>query len=106
VQLIDDANWKGLQSWQATGSIYNVVPAARQANKPIGEWNALRIICKGPRVSVELNGATLVDANLDGFARDAAIAKAHPGIKRTKGHVGFQSYNFRVEFRNIYLKAL
>ena len=27
-------------------------------------------------------------------------------ILREKGHVGFQSYNYRVEFRNVYLRPL
>ena len=104
IQLIDDENWKTLQTWQHTGSIYNVVPAAKQANKPIGEWNAMKITCKGSKVKVELNGETLVDADLKDYEKEHAAK--HPGIKRDKGHVGFQSYNFRVEFRNVFIKEL
>src|SRR5581483_9409883 len=34
IQLIDDEGWPGkLQAWQHTGSIYNVVPAAKIANR-------------------------------------------------------------------------
>lgn len=111
IQLIDDENWPGLQSWQHTGSIYNVVPAAKQANKPLGEWNQLRIVAKGPRITIILNGENLVDANLDDYKDRVAGNKeknepAHPGLARTKGHLGFQSYNTRVEFRNIRLKEL
>lgn len=105
IQLIDDEGWPGkLQSWQHTGSIYNVVPASKQANRPIGEWNQLRIVAKGRRVQVELNGQKLVDANLDDYAKEHG--KRHPGILRKDGHIGLQSYNVRVEFRNIYLKPL
>ena len=32
--------------------------------------------------------------------------KTHPGLLRTTGHLGFQSYNVRVDFRNLYLKPL
>ena len=112
IQLIDDENWPGgLQSWQHTGSIYNVVPAAKQANKPIGEWNQLRIIAKGPRITIVLNSEILVDANLDDYKDRVEGNKekgqpAHPGLARTKGHIGFQSYNTRVEFRNIRVKDL
>src|SRR5260221_8262502 len=42
IQLLDDANWKGLRPAQHTGSIYDVVPAAKQVNKPFGEWNTMR----------------------------------------------------------------
>ncbi len=104
IQLLDDANWKGLRPEQHTGSIYDVVAAAKQVNKPFGEWNAMRIVCKGRQVLVEVNGEKLVDANLDEYAKDHG--KKHPGILRDKGYIGFQSYNFRVEFRNIYIKTL
>jgi hypothetical protein len=33
-------------------------------------------------------------------------AKRHPGLLRAGGHIGLQSYNTRVEFRNLYLKPL
>jgi hypothetical protein len=104
IQLIDDLNWKGLQSWQHTGSIYNVVAAKKIANKDIGEWNTMRIVANGRKVMVVNNGETLVDANLDDFV--AEHGKKHPGILRTAGHVGFQSHDNRVEFKNIYLKQL
>src|SRR5438128_8391290 len=60
IQLIDDENWAGLKSWQHTGSIYNVVPSSKTANKPLGDWNEIRIVAKGRRVLVEQNGAKLV----------------------------------------------
>ena len=50
------------------------------------------------------NGHSIVDANLDDYVKEHA--KRHPGILREKGHIGFQSYNKRVEFKNIVLKAL
>lgn len=103
IQLIDDINWKKLQKWQQTGSIYGVVPAAKIAVRPPGEWNQMRIVCKGREVLIELNGEKLVDANLDDHKQHF---KSHPGLLRTKGHIGLQSYNFRVEFRNIYVKPL
>jgi hypothetical protein len=105
IQLIDDEGWPGmLQTWQHTGAIYNVVPPKKTNNRPIGEWNSVKIIAKGRQITIEQNGAVLVDANLDDYVKEHA--KKHPGILREKGHIGFQSYNLRVEFRNIYLKAL
>ena len=105
IQLIDDVGFPAkLQSWQQTGSIYNVVPAKTIKNKEIGEWNAMRIVAKGRQIRVENNGAALVDANLDDYVKEHA--KRHPGILREKGHIGFQSYNLRVEFRNINIKEL
>jgi hypothetical protein len=108
IQLIDDEGWETvhkskLADYQHTGSIYDVQPAKGRANKPIGEWNAVRIVCQGRKVRVEQNGEVLVDANLDDYERKFA---RHPGLKRDRGHVGFQSYNIRVEFRNVAVKEL
>jgi hypothetical protein len=105
IQLIDDEGWPGkLADYQHTGSIYDVQPAKPAANKPIGEWSTVRIVCQGRKVVVEQNGKELVNANLDDYKEKAE--KNHPGLKRDKGHVGFQSYNIRVEFRNVYVKEL
>jgi hypothetical protein len=108
IQLIDDEGWfdahkSKLEDWQKTGSIYNVQPPKLQNNKPIGEWNAIRIVCKGRKVEIELNGKELVNANLDDYK---AKYDKHPGLKREKGRVGFQSYNIRVDFRNVWIKEL
>lgn len=104
IQLIDDVGWPGkLADWQHTGSIYNVAPARKINNKPVGEWNQMRIVCKGRQVTIEQNGDVLVDANLDDYKKDF---KRHPGLTRDKGHVGFQSYNVRVEFKDVFIREL
>jgi hypothetical protein len=104
IQLIDDEGWPGkLADYQHTGSIYDVQPAKEAKNKPIGEWNTVKIVCKGRKVSVVQNDVELVNANLDDYK---AKEEKHPGLKREKGKVGFQSYNVRVEFRNVWIKEL
>jgi hypothetical protein len=103
IQLLDDANWTGLRPAQHTGSIYDVVPPGKVVTRPHGEWNQMHITAKGRRVAVVLNGTKVVDANLDEYKDHA---KKHPGLLRTTGHLGLQSYNFRVEFRNLYVKPL
>ena len=75
----------------------------RRTRKPAGEWNTFRIVAKGRQITVELNGTKVVDANLDDH-KDKA--KEHSGMLRDKGHVGLQSHDGRVEFRNIYVKPL
>ena len=63
----------------------------------------MKITCQGRKVTVVQNDVELVKANLDDY--QAKYAK-HPGLKRDKGYVGFQSYNTRVEFRNVWIKEL
>ena len=109
IQLIDDENWEKvhkfkLAPYQHTGSIYDVQPAKQQANAPIGEWNHVRVVCKGTDVLIEQNGKELLKANL--ADHKARAEKNHPGLKRTKGHLGFQSYNIKVEFKDVVVKEL
>jgi Domain of Unknown Function (DUF1080) len=104
IQILDDPGYKNLRPAQYTGSIYDVVAASKQVNKPVGEWNKYVITAKGPKITVELNGTKLVDANLDDYK--AEHGKKHPGILREKGHIGLQSHDGRVEFKNLYIKPL
>ncbi len=108
IQLIDDENWEKihkfkLQDWQNTGAIYNVQAPKLQNNKPIGEWNSVKIVANGRKVTVVLNDKELVNANLDDY-KDKF--DKHPGLTREKGRVGFQSHDGRVEFRKVYIKEL
>ena len=80
-----------------------MVPPSKDALKPAGEWNSYRIVAKGRRITVELNGTTVVDANLDDYKDHV---KDHPGLLHEKGHLGLQSHDGRVEFRNLYVKPL
>jgi hypothetical protein len=111
IQLLDDDNWKGLRPEQYCGAIYDVVAPKRGALKPHGEWNAMTIRAQGPHITVILNGQTIVQANLEDY-RDRvkpdpkSKKAAHPGLLNEKGHIGFQSYNYRVDFRNIQLREL
>lgn len=99
----DDAQYKNLQPFQYTGSIYGVVAAKRGHTKPPGQWNQLEISANGPKVVVKLNGTTITEADLTEH-RDAA--KTHPGILRDGGYIGLQSHSDEVQFRNIAIKEL
>jgi hypothetical protein len=103
IQILDNAGHKGLKPWQYTGSIYGVVAPSKDATRPVGEWNRMRITAKGRKVTVEINGTTVVDANLDDHKEHF---KAHPGLLRAKGHLGLQSHGGRIEFRNLTVKPL
>lgn len=108
IQLIDDARYEQVHNYklkptQHTGSIYGVVPPSKLPGKGPGEWNKMRIIAKGRKITVELNGQTITDANLVDYKDHI---KEHPGLLRDKGHLGVQSHDGRVEFRNLYVKPL
>lgn len=105
IQLLDDTHprYKGVKPWQLTGAIYHVAAPEPGHLKPTGEWNTLEIRAKGPDVAIVLNGATVVHDRLDSHAE---LAEEHTGLARTKGLIGLQSHNGRVEFRKIRVKDL
>lgn len=107
IQILDDSGSKyaDLRPAQYHGSIYDVVPATRGALRPVGEWNSEEITARGRRITVRLNGRTIVDADLDSVKDPAALAK-HPGLARARGHIGFLGHGARIEFRNIRIKEL
>jgi hypothetical protein len=116
IQVLDDggSSYTKLQPYQYHGSIYGMVPSKRGFQKPVGEWNTEEITARGRRISVKLNGTTIVDADLDDV-KDEAMLKSHRdlskpdgsrGIANTKGHIGLLGHGARVEFRNLRIKEL
>ncbi len=109
LQILDDTadKYKKLQPYQFHGSIYGVVPAKRGFLKPVGEWNSEEVIAKGRRITVILNGETIVDADLDEASTPKTLdGKDHPGLKRDKGHLAFCGHGDVLYFRNMRVKEL
>lgn len=63
------------------------------ADNPVGEWNRYLIRMRGDRLTVVLNGKTVIE--------DAQL----PGIN-TSGPIAFQSHGSEVEFRNILVRPV
>ena len=108
IQVLDDngPQYKDkLRPAQYHGSIYDVAAAKRGALKKAGEWNEQEVTARGRKITVKLNGQTIVDANLDDV-KDPETLKKHPGLKNPKGHIGFLGHGARVEFRNLRIKEL
>jgi acetyl esterase/lipase len=111
LQILDDSaeKYKTLQPYQYHGSVYGIQPAKRTPSmlKPIGEWNSQEVSVQDRQIKVVLNGGTIVDCNLDDATQAGTLdGVEHPGLKRTKGHIGFLGHGDRVEFRNIRIKEL
>lgn len=107
IQILDDTApvYKDIKPGQHMGSVYLVAPAKTGHLKPVGEWNQEEITARGRQITVKLNGATIVDVDLD-TVKDSEILKAHPGLARTTGHIGLLGHGSRVEFRNLRVKKL
>ncbi|MBP7933666.1 MAG: DUF1080 domain-containing protein [Phycisphaerae bacterium] len=107
LQILDDGHekYKGLQPWQVHGSVYGVVPAHRGYLRPPGQWNYQEVLVKGSKIQVSVNGTLILDADLSKVEKPLD-EQAHPGMRRTQGHIGFMGHGDPVEFRNIRLKVL
>jgi hypothetical protein len=106
-QILDDTDPKyaKLKAAQYHGSIYLIAPARRGALRPVGQWNEEEIYCRGRHLRVTLNGKVIVDVNLNNVT-DRETLEKHPGMLRSKGHLGFLGHNDYVEFRNLRIKEL
>jgi hypothetical protein len=105
---IDDTPGAGFHD---TGAIYDLVKPARNAMKPVGEWNHIEIASSNNLIEVMLNGelTTRMDADQfkepnkrpDGSAHKFDIAyRDHP---RT-GYIGLQDHGSPCWFKNIKLR--
>ncbi len=109
LQVLDSEHEKyaELHPTQFHGSVYGLVPAARGYLRPTGEWNHQEVRVRGSKVKVELNGFTILDADVskveESMGKDGKIP---PGVKLKKGKFGFAGHNDPVAFRNIEIRDL
>ena len=59
--------------------------------KPAGEWNTFEITCRGPDMTLWVNGG---------------VANQWRDCEVKKGHVGLEAEGWRIEFRNVKVKPL
>ncbi|MFO0948396.1 MAG: DUF1080 domain-containing protein [Planctomycetota bacterium] len=107
---IDDTKGAGFHD---TGAIYDLVKPARNAMKPVGEWNRMNIVCDREQVAITLNGEKISSMNLDewtkanqrpdGSAHKFDVAyKDHP----RHGYVGLQDHGHECWYKNIKIRPL
>ena len=95
------------------GSLYDAKAPSAAAGRPDGEWNTMVLTCKGPKITVVLNGKKVMEADID----DWDTANQNPDGSKNKfktalkdlprtGHIGLQYHGHPVWFRNIRLKKL
>lgn len=109
LQILDDTaeKYQTLKPYQYHGSVYGIIPAKQGSLKPLGEWNQQQVTVKGRKITVVLNGATIVDTDLDEATKSGTLdGQPHPGLKRTTGHIGFLGHGDRIDLRRLQIKDL
>ena len=94
------------------GSIYDLVAPSKLVHRP-GEWNRYVITCDKSKITVNLNGTVVSQADLDRWTEvhmnpDGSKNKFPRALKdfaRT-GYIGFQDHGLPLWFRNIKVREL
>ena len=102
----DNAKEKKNGAEHGSGGMWNNNPDSEgrfplvRADKPIGQWNRMKIRMLGDRVTVHLNGKLVVDNAVmhNYFNRNA---KMFP-----RGPIQIQTHGGEMQFRNIYLREM
>jgi hypothetical protein len=109
LQILDNEaeKYAKLAVYQYHGSVYGVIPAKRGFLKPVGEWNQQEVIVEHPKIKVILNGTTILEGDyLEASKNGTLDKKNHPGLERSRGHIGFLGHGDVVHFKNIRIKEL
>ena len=110
LQILDSTHqkWSNLKDWQHHGSCYGVAPAEQGHLLPCGSWNRQEVTVRGQHVRVVLNGATILDIDLNNVAPEGKTldGAAHPGLKRRQGHICFCGHGDEVAYRKLRIKKL
>lgn len=107
---IDDTTTAGFHD---TGAIYDLVQPAKNAMKPVGEWNHLHLTCDKNLIRVSLNETEVTRMDLDEWTtankrpdgtnhKFDVVYKDHP----RHGYLGLQDHGGDVWFKNIKLRSL
>lgn len=94
------------------GAIYDLAKLKKNASKGPGVWNHVEITCKGPHISVKVNGEDVCEVNTDDFPEKGKRpdgSKHKFGVIKDfsrEGYVGFQDHGAKVWYKNVKLKEL
>ena len=95
------------------GAIYDLKASSKNPIKASGEWNKVRVECRGPKIAVALNGEAVAEIDLDHWTEtgknpDGTKNKFKKPLKEfaRKGYIGLQDHGRPVWYRNIRIKSL
>ena len=112
IQILDDARHSdGKVETRRSGSLFDLIAAPRESQKPAGEWNRVLISHLNGRLQVWQNDVQTVDVQIGGEQWNALLAESKfadwEGFGTlTSGHFGLQDHGDVVSFRNLKVRPL
>jgi len=112
IQILD-SHGKKKAGKHDLGALYDCQAPSKNMAKPPGQWQHMVLTANDNIIMVVLNGATIIDLDLNHWSEprknpDGSKSKfrtAYKDMPRT-GHIGFQDHGHKVWFRNIKIKRL
>jgi len=112
IQLLDNQGFQKAKGPKdpknLNGALYDAQAAKTDSAKPVGQWNHLKLTCRGPMVTVEINGVIVTTANLDqwqtaGRNPDGSKNKFKTALKKLprQGKIGFQNHGQVVWIKDV-----
>jgi hypothetical protein len=112
-QLLDDSLHEDNKvASHRAGALYDLIaPNASKTLRPVGEWNASRIVFRGSHGEHWLNGSKIVEFDLATPHMDSLLARSKyrsiPSFaQRRAGHLILQDHGDEVHFRSIKIRLL
>lgn len=117
IQLMDNEGFQKTHgekdARKLNASFYDGKAPSKDASKPVGEWNQMHLICKGPNIRIILNGEEVINVNIDdwdtpGLNPDGTTNKFKAALKDfpRSGKIGFQNHGQQVWFKDVKIERL
>lgn len=113
VQIANSYGREQVNRGGTAGAIYDCLAPTQNAVREPGQWNQLRVTCQGPRIQVALNGAQVLEMDLDRWTLpnqnpDGSPNKFPRALKdfARRGHIGLQDHGRPVWYRNLRVQRL
>lgn len=109
-QIFDEEGGKA-PGTHSTGSLYDLIPPKNVMQKPVGEFNASRIIFNGNHIEHWLNGNKVMEIELNSPELREAFLKSKFNkmpefLDKKKAHIILTNHNDESWFRNIKIRDL